>query len=111
MWQYFKLQYYYFVKCCLPRAKRLSCTVTDTNHTGFSVYLLNFNAKLYSYLLHLDHLLSRHMILLHIKIKTLVKVRNGFKSVLCDNLEGWDGVGGEKEVQQGGDICISMADS
>ena len=46
------------------------------------------------------------MILLHIKIKTLVKVRNGFKSVLCDNLEGWDGVGGEKEVQQGGDICM-----
>ena len=51
------------------------------------------------------------MILLHIKIKTLVKVRNGFKSVLCDNLEGWDGVGGEKEVQEGGDICMSMADS
>ena len=77
----------------------------------FFRYLLNFNARLYSYLLHLDCLLSRHIILLHIKIKTLVKVRNGFKSVLCDNLEGWDGVGGEKEVQEGGDICMSMADS
>ena len=30
--------------------------------------------------------------------------------VLCDNLEGWDGVGGGREVQ-GGNICIPMADS
>jgi len=29
----------------------------------------------------------------------------------CDNIEGWDGVGGEKEVQEGGDICIPMLDS
>ena len=33
------------------------------------------------------------------------------KSVLCDNLEGWDGEGGEREVQEGGDIGIPMADS
>ena len=33
------------------------------------------------------------------------------KSVLCDNLEGWDAKGGGNEVQEGGDICISMADS
>ena len=31
--------------------------------------------------------------------------------MLCDNLEGWDGVGGGKEVQEGGNICIPMADS
>ena len=31
--------------------------------------------------------------------------------VLCDNLEGWDGEGGEREVQEGGDIGIPMADS
>ena len=31
--------------------------------------------------------------------------------LLCDNLEGWDGVGGGREVQKGGDICIPMADS
>ena len=31
--------------------------------------------------------------------------------MLCDNLEGWDGVEGGKEVQEGGDMCISMADS
>ena len=31
--------------------------------------------------------------------------------VLCDNVEGWDGVGGGREVQEGGDICIPMADS
>ena len=29
--------------------------------------------------------------------------------MLCDNLDGWDGVEGEREVQEGGDI--SMADS
>ena len=33
------------------------------------------------------------------------------KPGLCDNLEGWEGVGGEKAVQEGGDICIPMADS
>ena len=31
--------------------------------------------------------------------------------VLCDNLEGWDGVGGGREVSERGDICISMTDS
>ena len=31
--------------------------------------------------------------------------------MLCDNLEGCDGVGGGKEVQKGGDICILMDDS
>ena len=33
------------------------------------------------------------------------------KLVLCDNLEGWDGMGGGREVQEGGDIYIHMADS
>ena len=32
-------------------------------------------------------------------------------SVLCDNLEGWDWVGGGREVSEGGDISIPMADS
>ena len=31
--------------------------------------------------------------------------------MLCDNLEEWDGKGGERELQEGGDICIPMADS
>ena len=31
--------------------------------------------------------------------------------VLYDNVEGWDGVGGGREVHEGGDICIPMADS
>ena len=31
--------------------------------------------------------------------------------MLCDNLEGWNGVGGGKEVQEGGDMHIPMADS
>ena len=26
--------------------------------------------------------------------------------MMYDNLEGWDGMGGGKEVQVGGDICI-----
>ena len=33
------------------------------------------------------------------------------KQGLCTNLEGWDRKGGGREVQKGGDICISMADS
>ena len=31
--------------------------------------------------------------------------------MLCDNLEGWDRVGGGREVQEGGAICIPMANS
>ena len=31
--------------------------------------------------------------------------------VLCDNLEGWDGMEAEREVQELGDIHIPMADS
>ena len=33
-----------------------------------------------------------------------------FGSVLCDHLDGWDG-GGGREVQEGGDIGIHIADS
>ena len=31
--------------------------------------------------------------------------------MLCDDLEGWDGSRGGREVQEGGDMCILMADS
>ena len=31
--------------------------------------------------------------------------------MLCDSLEGQDGVGDGREVQEGGDICIPLADS
>ena len=33
------------------------------------------------------------------------------KSGLYNNLEWWDGEGGLRKIQEGGDICISMADS
>ena len=33
------------------------------------------------------------------------------KQALCDNQEGWDGEGDGREVQEGGDMCIPMADS
>ena len=33
------------------------------------------------------------------------------KEGLCINLEGWDGEGNGRKVQQRGDICIPMADS
>ena len=33
------------------------------------------------------------------------------KQRLCINLEGWDGEGDGRKVQEGGDICISMEDS
>ena len=29
----------------------------------------------------------------------------------CNNLEGWDGEGYRREVQEGGDICTPMDDS
>ena len=31
--------------------------------------------------------------------------------MLCVKLEGWDGVGAGKEVQEGGDRCVSVADT
>ena len=31
--------------------------------------------------------------------------------VPCNKLKEWDGVGGEKEVQEGGNMCVPMADS
>ena len=31
--------------------------------------------------------------------------------MLCDNLEGWDGLGSGKEVQQGGNTCVLTAGS
>ena len=33
------------------------------------------------------------------------------KQGLCDNLEGWDGEGDGREVQDRGDIGVPMADS
>ena len=33
------------------------------------------------------------------------------KPGLCINLEGWDGKGDGREVQEGGDMCIPLADS
>ena len=33
------------------------------------------------------------------------------KQALCIKLEVWDEEGDEKEVQEGGDICIPMTDS
>ena len=31
--------------------------------------------------------------------------------MLCGHVEGWDGAGGGKEVQEGGDVHTPMADS
>ena len=31
------------------------------------------------------------------------------KPGICDNLEGWEGEGGGRWVQEGGDMCIPMA--
>ena len=33
------------------------------------------------------------------------------KQGLCINLEGWEGEGDGREVQEGGDICTPLADS
>ena len=31
--------------------------------------------------------------------------------MLCDNLEGQEGVGGGTGIQEGGDVCIPVADA
>ena len=53
--------------------------------------------------------------LLHLNIKSLIAFKKicprELSSVLCDDLDGWDGGGGGREVQEGGDICIHIADS
>lgn len=43
--------------------------------------LSHFNAQLCSYLFYLVSLLLRHMVLFQIKIKTLVKFKNGFRFI------------------------------
>ena len=35
---------------------------------------------------------------------------SGNSNGLCINLEGWDGEGDGREAQEGGDICVPMAD-
>ena len=44
------------------------------------------------------------------KIDSIVWLRK-LKQGLYINLEGWDGEGDGKEVKEGGDICIPVADS
>ena len=34
----------------------------------------------------------------------------GTQQEFCTNLEGWGGEGDGRELQEGGDICIPMAD-
>ena len=36
---------------------------------------------------------------------------HGDQLMLCDSLEGWDGVGTGKEIQEGRDVCLPVADS
>ena len=31
--------------------------------------------------------------------------------MFCDNLEGWDGMGGGRELKEGGEVCVLVADS
>ena len=54
-------------------------------------------------------------ILSYVKIKNSQWEFSGrlreLKLELCDNLEGWDEVGGGRELQKGGHICIAMTDS
>ena len=42
--------------------------------------------------------------------ETTTRLR-GFKSGLCDNLEVWNGEGGGRDVQMGGDTGKPIADS
>ena len=40
----------------------------------------------------------------------LLKNHRELSSVFCDDLEKWNGQVGGREVQEGGDICIQIAD-
>ena len=44
-------------------------------------------------------------------LKPLHECLRELKQGLCINLEGWDGEGDGREAQEGGDICVPMADS
>ena len=55
------------------------------------------------------HLLTRSFT--HAFIQSLRTVAGNPKLMLCDNLEGWDREAGGREVQEVGDMCISMTDS
>jgi len=46
-----------------------------------------------------------------IKIRNLMYDAGNLKQVLFDNLEEWDGKGSGRDCQEGGHICITMADS
>ena len=41
----------------------------------------------------------------------LLYVSGSSNPVLCGNLEGWDGLGGGREIQEGGDICRLVAET
>ena len=38
-------------------------------------------------------------------------IAQGAQLGLCGDLDGWDGEVGRREFQEGGDICINIADS
>ena len=42
---------------------------------------------------------------------TLLYDTRSSNPMFCDNLEGWDGVGGGREVQEGGNIYTPVTDS
>ena len=41
----------------------------------------------------------------------ICRMTQGTQTGLCDNLERWGGLGDERKVQEGGDICIPIAES
>ena len=47
----------------------------------------------------------------HVSFWNLLYDAGNPKLVLCDNLEGWNGEGGGREVQEGGNIGMPMVDS
>ena len=46
-----------------------------------------------------------------VALKISLKVHSLKYLANFDNLEGWDGVGDGREIHEGGDTCIPMADS
>ena len=68
------------------------------------------NTSLFPFHTHDKSLISWKIIIARNSGNLLSDIRSS-NPVFCDNVEGWDGVEGGREVQEGGNICIPMADS
>ena len=76
--------------------------ISRSIHVADGIAAFIFRAE-YSSNVYMHHIL--------IQSSAIVNSASVNTGILYDDLEGWDRVGGGREVQEGGDICIAVADS